>query len=54
MGALVVVALVLVKVGQWVWAHWWILVVLGFLVLLLLAGWMYRQVDQMCSARLAG
>ncbi|MFD4716169.1 restriction endonuclease [Streptomyces sp. NPDC058430] len=52
LGVLVVVALVLVKVGQWVWAQWWVLVVLGFLALLLLAGWIYRQVDQMRSARL--
>ncbi|MFF1399352.1 restriction endonuclease [Streptomyces sp. NPDC058287] len=52
LGVLVVVALVLVKVGQWVWAHWWILLVLGLLTLLLLAGWIYRQVDQMRSPQL--
>jgi hypothetical protein len=52
LGGLVVVGLVLVKVGQWVWAHWWVLVVLGLLALLTLAGWLYRQVDQMRSAQL--
>ncbi|WP_329167530.1 restriction endonuclease (plasmid) [Streptomyces sp. NBC_01717] len=52
LGGLVVVGLVLVKVGQWVWAHWWVLVVLGLLALLVLAGWLYRQVDQMRSAQL--
>ncbi|MEV8297464.1 restriction endonuclease [Streptomyces rochei] len=52
LGGLVVVGLVLVKVGQWVWAHWWVLVVLGLLALLALAGWAYRQVDQMRSAQL--
>ncbi|MFD4633936.1 restriction endonuclease [Streptomyces sp. NPDC058284] len=52
LGVLVVVGLVLVKAGQWVWAHWWVLVVLGFLALLVLAAWIYRQVDQVRSARL--
>jgi restriction system protein len=52
LGGLVVVGLVLVRVGQWVWAHWWVLVVLGLLALLALAGWIYRQVDQMRSAQL--
>ncbi|MFD7059005.1 restriction endonuclease [Streptomyces sp. NPDC059906] len=52
LGGLVVVGLVLVKVGQWVWAHWWVLVVLGLMALLALAGWAYRQVDQMRSAQL--
>ncbi|AEY94386.1 putative transmembrane restriction endonuclease (plasmid) [Streptomyces hygroscopicus subsp. jinggangensis 5008] len=52
LGGLVLVGLVLVKVGQWVWAHWWVLVVLGLLALLAGAGWIYRQVDQMRSAQL--
>ncbi|MGW4551819.1 restriction endonuclease [Streptomyces violaceorubidus] len=52
LGGLVVVGLVLVKVGQWVWAHWWVLVVLGLLALFALAGWAYRQADQMRSAQL--
>lgn len=54
LGGLVVVGLVLVKVGQWVWEHWWVMVVLGLLALLALAGWIYRQVDQMRSAQLRG
>ncbi|MFF8670334.1 hypothetical protein [Streptomyces sp. NPDC015242] len=41
-----VVDLVLVKIEQWVSAHWWVLVVLGLLALLALAGWIHRQVDQ--------
>ncbi|MFG3207957.1 restriction endonuclease [Streptomyces sp. NPDC048192] len=52
LGGLVVVGLVLVKLGQWVWAHWWVLVVLGLLALLAGAGWTYRKVDQMRSAQL--
>ncbi|WP_199811669.1 restriction endonuclease [Streptomyces sp. NRRL S-340] len=52
LGGLVVVALVLVKVGQWAWAHWWVLVVLGLLALLAGAGRIYRQGDQMRSAQL--
>ncbi|MFJ9105616.1 restriction endonuclease [Streptomyces sp. NPDC102405] len=52
LGGLVAVGLVLVKVGQWVWTHWWVLVLLGLLALLALAGWIYRQVDQMRSAQL--
>ncbi|MDQ1064625.1 sensor histidine kinase regulating citrate/malate metabolism [Streptomyces canus] len=52
LGGLVVVGLVLVKVGEWVWAHWWVLVVLGLLALLVLAGWIYRQVDQMRTTQL--
>ncbi|MFF9105669.1 hypothetical protein ACF1AU_34525 [Streptomyces rubrogriseus] len=52
LGGLAIVGLVLVKVGQWVWAHWWVLVVLGLLGLLALAGCAYRQVDQMRSAQL--
>jgi restriction system protein len=52
LGGLVVVGLVLVKVGQWVWAHWWVLVVLGLLALLAGAGLIYRKVDQMRSAQL--
>ena len=51
-GVLVVAGLALVKVGQWVWAHWWVLVVLGLLALLVLAAWIYRQVDQIRAARL--
>lgn len=47
-----VVGLVLVKVGQWVWAHSWVLVVLGLVALLVLAGWIYRQVDQVRSEQL--
>ncbi|MFF1717365.1 restriction endonuclease, partial [Streptomyces sp. NPDC058268] len=50
-GVLVVVGLGLVKVGQWVWANWWVLVVLALLALLVLAAWVYRQVDQMRSAQ---
>ncbi|MFE5029510.1 restriction endonuclease [Streptomyces sp. NPDC056656] len=49
---LVVVGLVLVMLGQWVLAHWWVLLVLGFLSLLALAGWIYKGVEQMRSARL--
>ncbi|MFE9968049.1 hypothetical protein [Streptomyces sp. NPDC005525] len=52
LGGIVVVRLVLVKVGQWVWAHCWFLAVLGLLTLLALAGWLYRQVDQMRSTQL--
>ncbi|MFR9787217.1 restriction endonuclease [Streptomyces sp. MB22_4] len=51
-GALVLVGLVLVKVGQWVWGHWWVLVVLGLLALGVLVGWVYRQVGRMRSAQL--
>ncbi|MEU7213103.1 hypothetical protein AB0B06_32425 [Streptomyces sp. NPDC044989] len=29
LGGLVVVGLVLVKVGQWFWANWWVLAVLN-------------------------
>ena len=52
LGGLVVAGLVLVKVRQWVWAHWWVLVVLGLLALLALAGWIWRRVDRMRSAQL--
>jgi restriction system protein len=52
LGVLVAVGLVLVKVGQWVWAHWWVLVLFAVLALLALAGWIYRQIDQMRSAQL--
>lgn len=51
-GALVLVGLVLDKVGQWVWGHWWVLVVLGLLALGVLVGWVYRQVGRMRSAQL--
>lgn len=52
LGGLVLAALMLVKVGQWVWAHWWILVVLGLLALCVLAAWICQQVDRMRWARL--
>ena len=32
--------------------HWWVLIVLGLLALLALAGRIYRQVDRMRSAQL--
>ncbi|MEU6664378.1 hypothetical protein [Streptomyces sp. NPDC046821] len=43
-GVLAVVGLVLVKVVQWVWVHWWVLVVAGLLALLGLAGLVYRRI----------
>ncbi|KUF14691.1 restriction endonuclease [Streptomyces silvensis] len=52
LGVLVVVGLVLVKVGQWVWAHWWVLVVLGLVAAATLATWCYRRIDQIRSAQL--
>ncbi|MER5973493.1 restriction endonuclease [Streptomyces sp. NPDC002055] len=52
LGALVLVVVVLVKVGQWVWVHWWILLVLGLLALFVFVGWVYRQVDRMRSAQI--
>ncbi|MFD3518476.1 restriction endonuclease [Streptomyces sp. NPDC058657] len=54
LGVLVIVAIVLVKVGQWVWANWWILIVLGVLALLVLAGFVHRQVGRMRAAQLRG
>ncbi|MCN9242312.1 restriction endonuclease [Streptomyces sp. RY43-2] len=52
LGVLVVGGLLLVKVGQWVWAHWWVLLVLGLLALLVLAAWIHQKVDRIRSARL--
>ncbi|MEV0259930.1 restriction endonuclease [Streptomyces sp. NPDC050617] len=52
LGALGLAALVLVKVGQWAWAHWWVLIVLGLPALCVLVGLAYRQVDRMRSARM--
>ncbi|WP_343244976.1 restriction endonuclease [Streptomyces sp. SID14478] len=52
LGALVLVGIVLVKVGQWVWAHWWVLVVLGLLVVLTVAALVYRKIGQMRAAQL--
>ncbi|MET7745965.1 restriction endonuclease [Streptomyces sp. NPDC005385] len=52
LGVLALAVVVLVKAGQWAWAHWWVLVVLGLLAVLALAAWIYRQIDRMRSARL--
>ncbi|MEU2159090.1 restriction endonuclease [Streptomyces sp. NPDC019396] len=52
LGGLVIVGLVLVKVAQWLLAHWWVLVMLSLLALLAVAGWIYQQVDRMRSAQL--
>ncbi|MEW1569242.1 restriction endonuclease [Streptomyces sp. NPDC093509] len=52
LGVLVLAVLLLVKAGQWAWAHWWVLVVVGLLAVLALAVWIYRQIDRMRSARL--
>ncbi|MFJ3673592.1 restriction endonuclease [Streptomyces sp. NPDC090106] len=50
-GGLVVVGLVLVKVGQWVRAHWWILLVIGLVMLVVLAAGVHQRVDRMSRAR---
>ncbi|MFD5724344.1 restriction endonuclease [Streptomyces sp. NPDC127036] len=52
LGVLVLAVLLLVKAGQWAWAHWWVLVVLGLLAVHALAVWIYWQIDRMQSARL--
>ncbi|MFJ8804321.1 restriction endonuclease [Streptomyces sp. NPDC102487] len=52
LGVVVLALLLLVKAGQWAWAHWWVLVVIGLLVVLALAAWIYRRIDRMRSARL--
>ncbi|MEV0281222.1 restriction endonuclease [Streptomyces sp. NPDC050610] len=52
LGVLVAIGLLLVKVAQWALVNWWVLVVLGLVVLLMLVGWIYRGIGRMRSAQL--
>ncbi|MEZ3181258.1 restriction endonuclease [Streptomyces pimonensis] len=52
MGVTALAVRVLVEVGQWMRAHWWVLIVLGLSASVALAGWTHRRVGRMRSARL--